>query len=126
MRQMFLLFSHNLTPAQIEDAKKNWNITHFIPLPNELQELWSNIPPDCNDIEKFLEPIYDWLIKNSKQKDLALIQGDFGATCKIASFAKKIGLIPVYATTKRNAIEKIIDGKVVKTSTFEHIMYRKF
>ncbi len=126
MRQMFLLFSHNLTFEQIEDAKKNWNITNFIPLPNELQELWSNIPPNVKDIEEYLEPIYNWLAKNSKQDDLALIQGDFGATCKMAAFAKNIGLIPVYATTKRNAIEKIVDGKIIKTSTFEHIMYRKF
>jgi len=34
--------------------------------------------------------------------------------------------VAVYATTKRNVVEKEIDGKIVKTSIFEHIRFRKF
>jgi len=34
--------------------------------------------------------------------------------------------VAVYATTKRDVIEKEIDGKIVKTSVFEHVRFRRF
>jgi len=35
MKKMFLIFSHKLTPAQIEDAKKSLGIDEFVELPEE-------------------------------------------------------------------------------------------
>ena len=46
MKKMFLLFSHNLTQIQIDDAKNNLDIEKFVSLSQDLQELWSNIPSD--------------------------------------------------------------------------------
>jgi len=44
----------------------------------------------------------------------------------MASFVKSLGGVAVYATTKRDVIEKEIDGKIVKTSVFEHVRFRRF
>ena len=126
MPKMFLLFSHTLTQDQIEDAKENLKVNEFVKLPPNLQELWSNIPPDIKDISSYLEPIKEWLKNHINPKDYALIQGDFGATCKMAQFVKEQGAMALYATTKRDAKEQIIDGKIVKTSVFKHIQFREY
>jgi len=126
MPKMFLLFSHTLTQEQKEDAKISLGVGEFVKLPQDLQELWSNIPPDIKDINPYLEPIEAWLKENIQKGDYALVQGDFGATCKIATFAKEQGAKAVYATTKRNVEEKLLNGKVIKTSVFKHIIFREY
>ena len=126
LKKMFLLFSHQLTPKQKDDAINSLKVEELISLPPDLQELWSNIPPEIEDLDVYLKPIFNYLKENLKSGDYALVQGDFGATCKVANFIKELNAIAVYATTKRDAIEKIVDGKVVKTSTFEHIRFRRF
>ena len=126
MKKMFLLFSHKLTSLQEEDAKKSLKVKEFIYLPPDLQDLWSNIPPDIEDLDNYLKPIFNYLKENIQKGDYALVQGDFGATCKVANFVKGLNAVAVYATTKRNSVEKNVDGKIVKTSTFEHVRFRKF
>jgi len=126
MKKMFLLFSHELTDAQKEDAKSSLGIEEFISLPDSLQKLWSNIPPEIEDLDSYLSPILEYLKTNAKNGDYALIQGDFGATYKMVNFAKNLGVVAVYATTKRNAIERKVDGKVIKTAIFEHVKFRRF
>lgn len=34
---------------------------------------------------------------------------------------KKVGVAPLYAFTERKSVEKVVDGKVVKTAVFEHL-----
>ena len=126
MKKMFLLFSHKLTPKQIDDAKKNLNIDEFIPLPNTLQQLWSNIPPEIDTLKKQLKPIKKFLKKSAKKGDYILIQGDFGAVYNMVNFAKKLNTVALYATTKREFSEKVVDGKVIKTSIFSHILFREY
>ncbi len=125
MKQMFLLFSHTLTPLQIEDAKDSLSVEEFIYLPFTLQRIWSSIPPDVEDIRDLLKPIEEFLKQNSKKDDYVLIQGDFGATCYMVSFVKKIGLIPIYSTNKRVAKEIKEGDKLIKISEFEHTRYRE-
>jgi hypothetical protein len=122
---MFLFFSHKLTPEQIEDAKK-LGVDEFIELPKYLQELWSNVPPELEKLDEYIKPFYEFLEKNAKKSDLALIQGDFGLSCKLASFCKEKGFIPVYSTTQRKAVEIKKDGKIIKTSEFKHIKFRRY
>ena len=126
MKKMFLIFSHKLTPKQTEDAQKNLNIDEFIPLPKELQQIWSNIPPEIKNLKKQLKPIKKFLKKNVTKKDYVLIQGDFGAVYEIVNLTKKLNAVAIYATTKREFSEKVIDGKVVKTSIFSHILFREY
>ena len=54
MKKMFLLFSHSLTPSQIEDAKSNLGIEKFVYLPEDLQLLWSDIPSDLESLKEYL------------------------------------------------------------------------
>ena len=126
MKQMFLLFSHTLTPLQIKDAKNSLGVEEFIYLPFSLQRIWSSIPPDIEDIRDLLKPIEDFLEQNSKEGDYTLIQGDFGATCYMVSYVKKIGLIPIYSTNKRVAKEIKEGDKLIKISEFEHTRYREY
>jgi len=46
MMRLFLLFSHKLTLSQKEYAKNEFGIKDFIYLPTNLQQLFSNIPPE--------------------------------------------------------------------------------
>ena len=124
--KMYLLFSHKLTKEQEIDAIQNLKVKEFVYLPQDLQKIWSNIPADISDISKFLEPIKEFLKQNVKEKDFVLIQGDFGATCKMANFVKTLNATPVYATTIRDAKEELINGNIVKTSVFKHVMFRSF
>ena len=126
MKKMFLIFSHKLTSTQIEDAKQNLHIDEFIPLPKELQQIWSNIPPEIESLKKQLKPIRKFLKKNVTKDDYVLIQGDFGAVYEIVNLAKKLNAVAIYATTKREFSEKVVDGKVVKTSIFSHILFREY
>jgi hypothetical protein len=124
--KMFLLFSHNMTDEQKEDAKIEFGVEEFVSLPKDLQDIWSNVPPHLESLYDYLEPIRIYLLDNKKRKDILLIQGDFGATCEMALFAKHMDWEAVYATTERNVEEKEINGKIIKTSIFKHVRFRKF
>jgi len=126
MKKMILLFSHKLTEEQIADSKASFGVKEFVVLDTDLQTIWSNIPADLEDLNDYLQPIRDFLTANIQKDDVVLVQGDFGATCAIASFVKSLGGVAVYATTKRDVLEREIDGKIVKTSVFEHVRFRKF
>ncbi len=124
--KMFLLFSHNLTNDQIKDAKENLKVDKFIYLPKELQNIWSNIPPEIEDITDYLKPIKEFLKNNANDGDYVLIQGDFGATYNMVNYAFENNLIPIYATTKRVVKEVIEDGKVITIREFKHCRFRKY
>ena len=126
MRQMFLLFSHKLTPLQEKDAKENLEVEEFVALPKDLQNLWSNIPPELEKLDDYLIPIKEFIEANAKKGDYVLIQGDFGGCYEMVNFVKSLGLIAVHSTTKRDAVERVVDGKVEKFSRFEHVIFRKY
>lgn len=126
MKKMFLLFSHNLTQIQIDDAKNNLDIEKFVSLSQDLQELWSNIPSDLIFIKEYLLPFRNFLKKNSNFGDVVLIQGDFGAVYQMVNFVNDLGLKAVYATTTRVIEEIVIDEKTVKKSIFEHRRFREY
>jgi hypothetical protein len=126
MKKMFLLFSHNLTQTQIDDAQNSLEIKKFVSLPNDLQMVWSNIPSEIESLKEYLIPFRNFLTENSEYEDVVLIQGDFGAVYQMVNFAKDLGLKAVYATTARVIEEVVIDDKTVKKSIFEHRRFREY
>ena len=125
-KKLFLLFSHTLTSAQIEDAQNTLGVTEFMTLCDDLQYLWSNVPSEIDDVSEYVSPLIAYLKEQSEADDVVLVQGDFGATYYMVNVVKDLGLTAVHATTKRDVIEREIDGKIVKTSVFEHVRFRKF
>lgn len=127
MPNLYLLFSHQLTAEQEADARGRWALQQIIPLPQNLQALWSNVPTDpATDLQEFLQPVADWLAQAQPQ-DVVLLQGDFGATFMMVSLCLQRGLLPVYATTTRSATETTLqDGSVRIERTFRHAGFRSY
>ena len=124
-RALILLFNHQLTPDQELDARQQLEITRVVEPPEDLRELWGNVPPDLPELGAYLEPIKHWLAAHAAPGDCVLIQGDFGATYLMVNFAFERSLVPVYATTERAATEEIQpDGSVKLTHRFQHKHYR--
>ena len=127
MTTLFLLFSHAITPDQVEDAQKNWGVESVESLPTNLQESFSNVPADLEDLTAHLQPIKDWLLSRAKPTDLVLIQGDFGVTYHLVDFCKKQGLTAIYATTERQSIDTMQpDGSILTQRVFKHKIFRKY
>ncbi len=127
MKQIFLLFSHQLTLAQRKELKNKFDVDRIINLPLNLQNIWSNIPPEIPSIKSYLKDIFDWLKEKSQPGDLVLIQGEFGATYMAVDFCKKIRLIPLYATTRREVVEETLSDDTIKVKrTFVHTRFREF
>lgn len=127
MKQIFLLFSHQLTITQQDELKNSFDVGKFIYLPPELQNIWSNILPELPSIKNYLQDIFVWLKENSNFQDLVLVQGEFGAVFLTVDFCKKAGLIPIYATAKRVITEEIVSDQTVQTKrNFTHVRFREF
>lgn len=120
---MFILISHNLTPEQEEDAKRNLQVDKFIYVKNSI---WQNIPPENEKILDLLDELKKLILEDAKKGDLLLVQGDFGATYIMVNFAFQNGLVPIYATSKREVKEKRENDQVVTIRTFKHIRFRKY
>jgi hypothetical protein len=123
---MHLLFSHTLTETQKQDAKVRWGVETFIPLPKALQKLWSRIPPELESLEEYLAPVEAYVRERVGEGDVVLVQGDFGATCRMVGVVKSLGATAVYATTKRIVTETREGDSVVKRSVFEHVRFRAY
>lgn len=124
---MFLIFNHRITDAQIEGARTHLGVDKIIEMPPDLKCIWSNIPPDLECLCCYLEPVKTWLAMTAHPGDYALVQGDFGATYLAVRFAFKQGLIPVYSTTLRQAEEEHLpDGSVRLVHRFEHCVFRRY
>ncbi len=126
-KKLILLFSHNLTRIQIDDAKNQLGITKFLDLPSGLQKLWSNVPPEIETVDGYLNPIREWLETNANSGDYLLVQGDFGATCHFVQWAFANNIIPVYSTTKRIHTEQEHEnGDIEIKKSFRHQMFRRY
>ena len=124
---LFLIFNHTVTALQEQDARTSLKVKRIVDLPEKLEPVWNQIPPDVPGIAEHLAPIRDWLCENAQPGDYVLIQGDFGACYIMVNFAFEQGLIPVYSTTQREAVEELHpDGSVKLTHNFKHRMFRKY
>ena len=126
MKKMFLIISHILTSEQKAEAREKYNITNFTSLPDELQTLWSQVPAELPSIRKYIMPIKNWLATNANSGDIVLVQGDFGATFMIVDYCLDNNLLPVYATTKRNVEETILNENIISKRKFSHVFFRLY
>ncbi len=126
-KSLFLLFNHQLTSEQENDARDSLKISNIQSLPLELKAFWRQIPPHLPAITQFLQPIRTWLAAQAQPDDYVLIQGDFGACFLMVNFAFKNKLIPIYSTTVRKAVEEIAeDGSIKLIHRFKHQIFRKY
>lgn len=127
MPNLFLLFSHTLTPEQVKDANEVLDVGKIISLPLSLQEIWSNVDPVGELNTKPLDEIALWLKEHSSKGDFVLIQGEFGATHYLIEHCFNAGLIPIYATSRRIYEEiKNDDGTVERKHIFKHVNFRRY
>lgn len=120
---MFILMSHDLTPAQKSDAKKMFGIERFEVVSSKY---WGQIPAEADSVKPYIEPIKQWLDERAAEGDVLLVQGDFGATVNMITYARARGLKPVYATTCRVAQESVKSDSVITTRHFKHVRFREY
>ena len=127
MKKMILLFSHTLSESQKQEAKEVYGVESFLSLPKQLQTIWSNVSPDVESVEEIMLPLKKFISSNITKEDIALIQGDFGATYTMVNFCKRQKIHTLYATTKREIIEYTNEkGEQMKKSKFEHVRFREY
>jgi hypothetical protein len=127
MARLLLLFNHTLTKDQQEAATRELGITSIITSPLPLQRLWSSIPPEAESLLPLVEPFFAWLNDVGEKGDYVLIQGDFGACFLLINQALNLGLMPIYSTTSRQAVEAHLDdGRVRMEHTFQHVRFRHY
>ena len=124
---LILLFNHRLTQAQEADARSSLGVGSIVAAPPEISTIWAGIPPAADAIAATLDPVVNWLATEGNPGDFVLIQGDFGATYLMVNAAIRLGLIPVYSTTQRQAVEEHKpDGSVHIGHIFSHVQFRRY
>ena len=124
---LFLIFNHTFTPEQAEGARQSLGVETIVTMPDAVRDVWGNVPPDRPTIADHLEPVRRWLADQSRPRDYVLVQGDFGACYLMVRFAFDADLIPIYATTRREADETVQpDGSVTLTHRFRHVAFRRY
>ncbi len=122
-----MIFNHRITSLQGQDASQSLGVDRITDLPPDLKSMWQQIPPDLTGIGNYLKPIKEWLKGHTAKGDYVLIQGDFGACFMMVNFALEQGLIPVYSTTEREAVEEHgDDGSIKLTHRFKHRIFRRY
>jgi len=121
--KLYTIFSHTLSTGQMTDAKETLGVNEIVTFTDALLKMWSNIPADKEHIKSYIEPLWEHL-KDLSEDDYVLVQGDFGATYIVVEWVKSHGATAIYATTQRNTVERIVEGKSIKTSIFSHVRYR--
>ncbi|HEU18288.1 MAG TPA: hypothetical protein ENO00_02755 [Deltaproteobacteria bacterium] len=126
-KSLILLFNHRLTRKQEEAALQTLNVTRIAEPPADLALIWREVPPELKEIHGYLEPIRRWLRSEARLGDYVLIQGDFGATYLMVTYAIENGYIPIYSTTYRMAVEEDErDDSIKVTHNFQHRIFRKY
>ena len=125
--KLLQIFNHTLTSQQEADARERLGVERIVLPPERLQKLWRQVPADLVGIDGYLAPVKDWLAAEGRPGDFVLVQGDFGATWIMVNHAFKLGLVPVYSTSERQAEETITDDGAVKlVHHFRHRRFRRY
>ena len=124
-RKALLVFSHQLTENQEKELNGEYNVKQIEKLPDDLQNLWSNVTIG-ESYKENLEKIKEYISKNFHIGDILVIQGNWGYTYNLVKWAIENEYLPVYSYTERN-VEEIKDGEdVKKISYFRHVKFLKY
>lgn len=127
MPNLIVLFNHALTPEQRKDALASLGVEKIIEPPDALTKIWATIPPDIESITGYIGSIFKWIDSVASSGDYILIQGEFGATFQVVNFCLSRGLVPIYATTRREAGQEYRpDGSVRTVHVFKHVRFRNY
>jgi len=127
MSTLLLLFNHTITAEQEIQAREQLHVERIIAPPEEIRTIWDNLPPETEQLQPVLAPVLNWLDQAATAGDYILVQGDFGACYLVVRYCFEQGYVPLYATTKRKAVEHHLDNNQVElTHTFEHVIFRKY
>lgn len=127
MPDLFLLISHELTDGQMAEARETLGCGRIVVLPRDLQELWSSVDPSLESVDEASRVFVQWLEEHSAAGDICHIQGDFGLTYALVTWAWRNGRIPVYAATQRVYNHSPLENGAVRTMhVFRHVRYRRY
>jgi hypothetical protein len=127
MPKLLLLFNHRLSAEQEADARNSLSVRDFVYLPEALQALWSQVPPEPETLGEHVAPVLDWLDAQAQPGDMVMAQGDYGVTWLAVAHCFSKGYIPVYGTTGRQTLEQPQpDGSVKIERVFRHVRFRAY
>ncbi len=111
--------NHPCTKEQKDDCFNHFGDFEVIELSDKK---WSQIDPGASfeEVTEYLSTF----IPQLSQFDHVVVMGELSACLVIVSWCVQFGVAVWTPTTKRKAVEKIIDGKTVKTSVFRHCQLR--
>lgn len=118
-KKVLALISHKILPEQEQELKNRFEIVDIKFLPENLQQIWSNVLYDDKYYTNLNEMI-DYMLSILNEEDYVIVQGNWGYVYKLVEEAKKNKIIPLYAFSVRDSSEEIINGEVVKITKFKH------
>lgn len=112
--KMLNVSNHKFTPEQVDDLKRNWEVTEIIELPNELKTKWGNLTPtDYKDVCKEV-------ISEAYKLDEVPYMHIAGFPAAVCEIVKEYPLC-LYAYSERLSQDiPQEDGTVKKISVFNH------
>ena len=85
-KKVLLVFSHQLTENQKKELVEEYKVKEIKNLPEELQNMWSNVSIKKNYKEN-LEKIKKFIKENFNKDDIILIQGNWGYTYNLVKWS---------------------------------------
>jgi len=138
MKKLLVISNHKVD-VWTEEQKRDWDDIVYLPFPqidpeasmSDVQDIAYSIITKIVDITGwklvYLQDMDGLLMKQIVCQDngwYISVQGEFSLCFEIYRYFAVYGNRFVFPTTKREAIEEIVDGKTVKRSIFRFVKWR--
>lgn len=126
-RRMLVLLNHEWSEMQQVEARQRFGVEELLRPPPEIQRAFGEVGPEGELGEEQVCPLVDWLRDAGTPGDYFWVQGEHGLTVALVQKAARMGLVPVYATTRREAEEeRQADGTTLAVRRFRHVQFRRY